>query len=71
MTVTTDEKALDEFMKTITDIDDKLTIIKAHAGNHFDTNPNRVNWSNVGSAKHVKEMLQEIVDFIEGDKVNE
>ena len=41
MTVTTDEKALDEFMKTITDIDDKLTIIKAHAGNHFDTNPHR------------------------------
>jgi hypothetical protein len=63
---TTNEKALDEFMKTIQDIRGFSSLIRKKADNHFDTNPDRVNWSHVGDARHVKEMLQEVLNFIEG-----
>ena len=62
----TNEKSLDEFISTCGDITSLAYQIQEHAGNHFDTDPDCVNWSDVGNAKHVKEMLQEVLDFIEG-----
>lgn len=66
LSITTNEKALDDFIATVADIDDKLTILKAHADNHFDTDPDQVTWADVGDVKHIRELLEEVLDFVEG-----
>jgi len=63
--ITTNENALDEFIKSVSSIDDLLTILKAHCDNHFDTDPDVINWADVGNVNYIKEQLQQVLDFVE------
>lgn len=59
------QNPLNPFLEAISNIDDLLTILKAHCDNHFDTEPDKVNWANVGQANYIKEQLQQVLDFVE------
>ena len=59
----TNEKALDAYMTTVAEIDSALTTIKDKVSDHFGVLPEEINWGHVGSAQHVLELLQEIVEF--------
>ena len=59
----TNEKALDAYMTTVAEIDSALTTIKDKVSDQFGVLPGEINWGHVGSAQHVLELLQEIVEF--------
>lgn len=61
--VRTNEKALDAYMTTVAEIDSVLAAIKDKVSDHFGVLPEKINWGHVGSAQHVLELLQEIVEF--------
>jgi len=64
----TEETALDRFMTNVFEIRDSLEIIQAAADEHFDTNPDKVNWGDVGTAAHINKQLQDIVAIIRGEE---
>lgn len=51
-------------LNTVLDCEGKLTLIREIVSDHFGTHPDRVTWANIGSAKHVSEMLDEIMEFL-------
>lgn len=57
------EKALNEFVGTLAAIQGKLDALQTHMANHMGTSPEEVNWGDVGSAKHILHMLNEVGDF--------
>lgn len=57
---------LNPFMVAVQDINVLLRTLKAHCDNHFDTDPDAINWADVGNVKHIKNLLQEVLDFVEG-----
>jgi len=58
------EKALDAFIGKIAEIADRLELLRWFADNHGGYNPDEVNWGHVGSAAHVVEQLEELIDFL-------
>jgi hypothetical protein len=61
--------ALDTFIAAKTEIDAMLARLQELSANHFNTDPDRVNWADVGSLNHVRARLREISDmaFSEGE----
>jgi len=66
---TDNSRALDAFMTTKIQIDAMLERLKTLSDDHFNTHPDEINWSDVGTLNHYAELLSRITDaaFGEGD----
>ena len=62
-------KALDAFITAKLEIDTMLERLKALSDDHFETDPDEINWGHVGSLSHYRDKLREITDmaFREGE----
>jgi hypothetical protein len=58
------EKALNAFIGKIGEISEKLELLRGYVDNHMECDPEDVNWGHVGSAGHVLEQLDEIIEFL-------
>ena len=62
-------KALDAFIGKKAEIDAMLERLAALSADHFETNPDEINWGHVGTLNHYSAKLREITDmaFREGE----
>jgi len=58
------EKALNAFIGKIAEINDRLELLRWYTDNHMECEPANINWGHVGSAAHVVEQLEELIDFL-------
>lgn len=67
--MTNARKAIDAFIAAKLQIDDMLERLKALSDDHFNTNPDEINWADVGTLDHYRAKLREICDsaFHEGE----
>jgi hypothetical protein len=63
------EKALDVFMARKAEIDAMLARLTALSADHFETNPDEINWGHVGTLGRYASLLKQITDmaFQEGE----
>ncbi len=66
---TDNSKALDAFLATKFEIDAILERLAALSANHFEANPDEINWGHVGTLNHYAGLLRQISDsaFREGE----
>ena len=64
---TDNTKALDAFIGKKAEIDAMLARLQALSDDHFNFDPDAVNWSSVGSISSVASDLQKITDFLFGE----
>ena len=66
---TDNSKALDAFLAAKREIDTMLERLKALSDDHFETNPDEINWGDVGTLNHYASLLRQITDsaFKEGE----
>ncbi len=66
---TDNAKALDAFLAAKFEIDAMLERLAALSADHFETNPDEINWGHVGTLNHYSAKLREITDmaFREGE----
>lgn len=69
MTKSKTASAIKAFIARKTEIDVMLERIKALSDEHFDTNPDEINWGHVGTLGLYAELLKRITDsaFNEGE----
>lgn len=62
-------KALDAFLTTKAQIEAMLARLTALSDNHFNTHPDAINWSDVGTLNHYASLLRQITEsaFKEGE----
>ena len=60
-------KALDAFIDKKAEIDAMLARLQALSDEHFNFDPDAVNWGSVGSIGSVASDLQKITDFLFGE----
>lgn len=65
----TNDKALNAFIAAKTDIEAMLARLTALSNDHFETNPDEINWGDVGNLTHYASLLRQITDsaFNEGE----
>jgi hypothetical protein len=63
------EKALDAFVTAKFQIDAMLVRLKALSDDHFETQPDQINWGHFGTLNHYASLLRQITDsaFKEGE----
>ena len=68
-TRTQNDKALNAFISAKAEIDTMLERLTALSGDHFETNPDEINWGDVGTLNHYANLLRQITDsaFKEGE----
>ena len=64
---TDNAKALDAFIAAKAEIDVMLARLQALSDDHFNFDPDAVNWGSVGSICSVASDLQKITDFLFGE----
>ena len=64
MSKITEKTALDRFIELTIENINMIEKLTNYIGNHMDTNPDEINWCNVGDAGHVNEELKDIVTFL-------
>ena len=66
---TDNSKALNAFLAAKREIDTMLERLKALSDDHFETNPDEINWGDVGTLNHYASLLRQITDsaFHEGE----
>jgi hypothetical protein len=66
---TDNAKALDAFIAAKIEIDAMLERLVALSADHFEANPDEINWGHVGTLNHYRAKLREITDsaFREGE----
>lgn len=58
--------ATDAYISAITGISAKLDVLKSYiADDHMGVSPDSVNWANVGTARHILALLEEIETMIQ------
>ncbi len=62
------EMATARFMRHYLEIGDKLKRIQEFHDNHFEVDPDNINWGDCGSVAHINMMLSEVLDFIEPEQ---
>ena len=60
-------KALDAFVGKKAEIDAMLARLQALSDDHFNFDPDAINWGSVGSISSVASDLQKITDFLFGE----
>ena len=68
-TAKTSEKALAAFITKKAEIDGALSRLQRLSGDHFNYQPERIDWGHVGTLGHYAELLRRITDmaFHEGE----
>ena len=68
-TRTPNNKALSAFVSAKAEIDMMLERLTTLSGDHFETNPDEINWGDVGTLNHYASLLRQITDsaFKEGE----
>ncbi len=63
------DKALNAFLTAKFEIDAMLARLAALSNDHFDTDPDEINWGDVGTLNHYASLLRQITDsaFKEGE----
>ena len=61
-TTTSNDKALNAFVSAKADIDTMLERLTALSDDHFETNPDEINWGDVGTLNHYASLLRQITD---------
>ena len=63
------EAALNAFIGKKAEIDAMLARLQALSDDHFETDPDEINWGHVGTLSHYRDKLREITDmaFREGE----
>lgn len=63
------DKALNAFIAAKADIDAMLARLATLSNDHFETNPDEINWGDVGTLNHYASLLRQITDaaFKEGE----
>lgn len=51
------------FIATKTDIDAMIARLQALSADHFNADPDALNWSHIGSLTHIQTSLRAITDF--------
>ena len=66
---TSNDKALNAFISAKAEIDTMLERLIALSGDHFETNPEEINWGDVGTLNHYASRLRQVTDsaFKEGE----
>ena len=66
---TDNTKAIHAFIAAKTEIDAMLERLAALSADHFETNPDEINWGHVGTLNHYASLLRQITDsaFKAGD----
>jgi len=64
----TKEKAVDAFVDRVHEIRELLDIIRAAADEHFEVDPENVNWGHVGNVAHIASELRDVVAFIRNEE---
>ena len=59
---TDNSKALDAFLAAKFEIDAMLERLAALSADHFETDPEEINWGHVGTLEHYRAKLREITD---------
>ena len=57
------EKASAAFVGAIGEIKERLEVLNEYMDNRMDTSPEEINWGHVGSANHIRELLDGIIGF--------
>jgi len=67
--MTNAQKAIDAFIAAKLEIDDMLARLQALSDDHFNINPDEINWGHVGTLDHYRARLREVCDsaFHEGE----
>jgi hypothetical protein len=60
----TNNKALDKFVTTIVECQKIVSDLQKAVDNHLDTNPDTLNWANVGDAQRLLEDLREVQEYV-------
>ena len=63
----TNDKALNAFITAKAEIDTMLVRLQALSADHFEFDPDAVNWGDVGSLQSVAADLRKITDFLFGE----
>lgn len=63
------DQALNAFIAAKREIDAMLELLQALSADHFETHPDEINWSHVGTLNHYASLLHQISDsaFKEGE----
>ena len=63
------DKALAAFVTRKAEIDTMLARLQALSGEHFEANPEDINWGDVGTLEHYANLLKRLTDsaFCEGE----
>jgi hypothetical protein len=61
------DKALASFMARKAEIDAMLERLQGLSDEHFDTNPEEINWGDVGTLADMANKLREITDSVFGE----
>lgn len=56
----TQPKAIDAYLSAIGQIQQELDKLQERLNNHFDADPDHINWADVGSVNHILERLKEL-----------
>jgi hypothetical protein len=66
---TDNAKALDAFLAAKVEIDAMLARLTTLSADHFEANPDEINWGHVGTLNHYASLLRQISDsaFKEGE----
>ena len=66
---TDNAKALDAFLAAKVEIDAMLARLTTLSAEHFEANPDEINWGHVGTVNHYASLLRQITDstFKEGE----
>ena len=66
---TDNTRALDAFLAAKVDIDAMLARLTTLSADHFEANPDEINWGHVGTLNHYASLLRQISDsaFKEGE----
>jgi len=57
------QSATGAYIANVTSIISRLNALKAAADDQFGTNPDQINWGDVGTVQKVDSMLAEIMEF--------
>ena len=66
-TTRTNDAALAAFIAKKAEIDAMLARLQAFSDDHFGADPERVNWSDLGSLEYQAHLLKQISDFTFGE----
>ena len=57
------EKVVDAFVSEIRETKERLDVLDAYTDDHMDVSFEAIKWTDVDTAKHVRDMLDEIIAF--------